>query len=449
VIVAFLLLAFVTGCAIAGVRPCRHAALRVSLGLGIGIGVASLCFFVSLVTGLPDIALELVVLAAAAALWWMRRAQPCALCKLESTLPRTGFERIFAAVFVVAAIGAAIAFWMETSHSPGGGWDAWAIWNLRARFLFRGGAHWRDGFSQLLFFSHPDYPLLVSGFIARGWRLAGQEIWWIPALTAFVFTLSAPVLLASTLSVVRGRAAGWLAGLFLLGTPYFILHGASQFADVPTAFFMLATVLLLALCDLLPESREFAVLAGLCAGLTAWTKNEGLLFRVVVIAVWVAAILLSGKAARLRRDLPMFLMGMAPTVPVIFYFRQTLATENYFLGADGPGTRMQRVLDLSRYLTVVKAFAVHIWDFGQLFLTPFLFLALYLWLAGPDVASRRTSVYTAFGCLTAMVLGYAAVYVISPGDLQWLLGTSLDRLLLQVWPLAIAATFLTARPPRV
>jgi hypothetical protein len=41
----------------------------------------------------------------------------------------------------------------------------------------------------------------------------------------------------------------------------------------------------------------------------------------------------------------------------------------------------------------------------------------------------------------AMLLGYFGVYVITANDLRWHLGTSLDRLLVQVWPLLVLAGF--------
>jgi len=51
---------------------------------------------------------------------------------------------------------------------------------------------------------------------------------------------------------------------------------ASQYADVPLAFFCLATLVLLCLADRQEKGRHgFLVLAGLACGMAAWTKNEG------------------------------------------------------------------------------------------------------------------------------------------------------------------------------
>ena len=45
---------------------------------------------------------------------------------------------------------------------PHGSVDAWAIWNVHARFLFRGSAGgWQNMFVPAEMQGHPDYPLLV------------------------------------------------------------------------------------------------------------------------------------------------------------------------------------------------------------------------------------------------------------------------------------------------
>src|SRR5688572_29095539 len=75
-------------------------------------------------------------------------------------------------------------------NQPHGEWDAWAIWNLHARFLFRGGEHWRDMFTGELFWSHTDYPFLLPAVLAGGWTLAGEETTTVPMFFTFLFTIA-------------------------------------------------------------------------------------------------------------------------------------------------------------------------------------------------------------------------------------------------------------------
>ena len=44
--------------------------------------------------------------------------------------------------------------------------------------------------------------------------------------------------------------------------------------------------------------------------------------------------------------------------------------------------------------------------------------------------------------------GYFMIYVLRPLDLAWLLDSSLDRLLLQLWPGIVFVVFLASRAPQ-
>ena len=61
-----------------------------------------------------------------------------------------------------------------------GDWDAWAIWNLRARFLIEPTDRWKDAFVPALTWAHPNYPMHLPSAVARGWLQAGSESVTIP-----------------------------------------------------------------------------------------------------------------------------------------------------------------------------------------------------------------------------------------------------------------------------
>ena len=67
----------------------------------------------------------------------------------------------------------AAAFVEHCRRYPEGGWDAWMIWDLRARFLVRA-PDFRDAFSpQMLPWAHQDYPWLLPGAVTQLWRATG------------------------------------------------------------------------------------------------------------------------------------------------------------------------------------------------------------------------------------------------------------------------------------
>jgi len=45
-----------------------------------------------------------------------------------------------------------------------------------------------------------------------------------------------------------------------------------------------------------------------------------------------------------------------------------------------------------------------------------------------------------------MFCGYFVVYLWTPNDLAWMLGGSLERLLLQLWPTFLFVLFMVLRP---
>src|SRR5262249_41622533 len=146
--------------------------------------------------------------------------------------------------------------------NPHGNWDAWSHWNLRARFVFFGGEKWANAL-------HPDYwnplnyPLLIPMVVAAGWGFVGVESHWVPGIVAMFFTLETIVLLTSGLSRLRSKSQGMLGGILLMGTPYFLTHGISQYSDIPLAFFFLASFVVAAFYDREREaSSKFLVLAG-------------------------------------------------------------------------------------------------------------------------------------------------------------------------------------------
>src|SRR6185369_6974808 len=99
------------------------------------------------------------------------------------------------------------------------------------------------------------------------WQLAGNDSTAIPALLAFLFAFSLVGLVAACLSLLRSVSQGLLAALLLLGTPFLIRHAASQYADIPLAFFLLAAVVLFCIKDALGEDGHgLTALAGLATG---------------------------------------------------------------------------------------------------------------------------------------------------------------------------------------
>jgi len=245
--------------------PRERAALRdlplvLALGAGLGLGLSSVGFFIAVVGSVPSPAYflaELVGLASllGLALRRLRTAGPAVRRRGGRRLPGAPFVSwLLAPGFAVSLIAALATFGYRSSTYPHGGWDAATIWNLRARFLFRGADHWRDAFSDLLgSWTHADYPLLVPAAVARAWSFIGSEPQAAPILLGLLFSVATAFLLLGALASLRSPGQGLLAAIVLLCCNSLVYEGANQYADVPLAFFMLATFVALALADSVKE----------------------------------------------------------------------------------------------------------------------------------------------------------------------------------------------------
>lgn len=431
-----------------------HVMLKLSFGIGIGFGVFSCFFFVWLSVfgpssrGLIPALIVIVLLMAAILAYRVRKSGRLPARELSTEpLPKLKLRWILGILFLVSIVFGVASFVFLSLKKPHGDWDAWAIWNLRARFLFRGGDQWTSAFSGLLEAARPDYPLLVPSAIAGLWTCIGNDTVLVPVLLSFLFTFAAVGLTVSSLAILRGKNQAFLAGVILLGTPFLITHGESQYADVPLAFFFLGTLIFLALQDRLTErSYNFLILAGLTAGLAAWTKNEGIIF---IAAISVARLMTVAPKKGLRsylRQMLSFTAGLAPALLIIIYFKLRLAPANYLM-AQGSQTTLQKLMDVSRHLQVWNAFAKQLVDFGGWAVSVPLLLIFYILFSGVSMKeTERPGIIASLLALVFMLVAYALTLVVTPFDIAWQLSTSLNRLLLQLWPSLIFVYFLIARP---
>ena len=190
---------------------------------------------------------------------------------------------VFLTLVVSLAISAIFTFIVQTTIHPHGGWDAQMIWNLHARFLYLGAAHWSNGFTSLSFWTKPDYPLLLPIFIAEIWSLIKFDSSVVSAVVAFAFAVCGAGVLYFGLLLTSNRGSANVALLTLLVSPYFCRLGYSQLADVPIAFYLLSATVFLTLADKGNKKGFMFLLVGLNLSAAIWTKNDGAIFSVALV----------------------------------------------------------------------------------------------------------------------------------------------------------------------
>ncbi len=284
-----------------------------------------------------------------------------------------------------------------------------------------------------------------------GWFFIGRENPYVPAIQAALFTLAGAGLLWSALQALRGWSQAALAALALLSTPLFVLVGVWQLADVPLAAMILATCILISLHFLHPdEKRGFLTLAGLTAGLAAWTKNEGLLF-LVLTSLLLLLFSLRGREDKRQgfKELLSYGLGLLLPLTALLVFKLALAPANDLVGSRSPAELSALLFDPQRWQLTFRLMAAEAGKFGHSLFTVWLIPLGYLLLAGrrPLQDGHRQVLRFWVTAFLLLLAGYFVTYVITPHPLEWHITHSVERLYLHIYPAVLWLVFLVSRAP--
>ncbi len=430
-----------------------------ALGAGIGMGLTSIVFlFLDLAgaaTPAAIFAIDIVLVSGLAWRFFRSRAGSGARTSAGEAAPGFRWTWLLAVAFGIVLVMSSGRLVQMAAAAPAGEWDAWTLWNLRAKFLAGPNGAWRYALSPLLYGTHPDYPLLLPAFVARAWKAGGSVDAIAPLVTAFAFFASLLALLVSAVALLRGAASALLAGLVTLSTTSLLIWAPAQYADIPLAFFYLASLALIfleaapAATGLDPSSsagRRWALpWAGLCVGLAAWTKDEGVAYLVCILMVFFAFTLwrLGAQAAFIRSGL--LLAGAAPGVLLTLWLKFFLVSTPDSL-VSVSGSSLAHLTDLSRYLALAKGLWTNLLDLGSGVAHPLILLAILGILLRWKIEERyRVPALIATASLVLVFLSYCGVLLITPYGLAWQVSTSFDRLILQVWPGFLLVFFVMLR----
>lgn len=410
--------------------------LKFSLGIGLGLGMSSILYFLVLqapVGHVDMLTVQIIFLVLLLSITFLKeRNQTWNGIHLPSL---SYLQWVMLGIFFLASVIAMLVFIKTIISRPQGVLDAWSIWNRAARFIYRDPENWRATLSpDLALFRHADYPLLVPLNVAWGWEALGNETLRVPMLQSALFTFSTIMVMFSILAFTRTIGQASLASVALIAYSGIIVEGTYLIADVPVTYFILSSSILMYLFVVRNESA-LLMLSGFMAGLAGWTKNEGLLF----IAVSpIALIVISPKD--IKRSFLAYLTGLAIPLLVILYFK-SLTPPNDLLNNNGLSL-IEKITDISRYSTIIKSFA------SSFLNRSFILVLLYTVIMHNKLtAVYRRGSYAIITLLGLQLLGYAAIYLITPNDLEWHLRTSQSRLFLQILPLALFLCFSISLEP--
>ncbi|MCB9772434.1 MAG: hypothetical protein H6754_07790 [Candidatus Omnitrophica bacterium] len=259
--------------------------LKIILGAGLGLGLSSYMTFGSFLflnRLEPQIIINIHLLLLCALLF--NRAFLWGNNSVKFTPPKWSWQK--SALLILGIIILACVF-KQALFYPHGGWDAWQVWNFKAKFLLLAEDNWHNLFSPELWRSSPHYPLLLPLINVWGWLFTEKPVSILPLITSFLFTGLTAGLLCSALWERTKNLFSILPGLLLLTLPFFNLLATTQYCDIVLSFYLLAGIM--TLLEAQKHKKSYlALLSGIFNGFLGFTKPEGLIAALILGALVVS-----------------------------------------------------------------------------------------------------------------------------------------------------------------
>jgi hypothetical protein len=434
-------------------------ALWIALSCALGVGVTAFSHLIWLLlfpgTWALHWAVDAPLLLGALWLWRTRDGSMPAVESVEDATVRTRpvTNAILGAIAAAAALASVYVTVAALRAKPHGEWDAWAVWNPKARIILRGPEHWSLVHHPGIV--HPDYPPLWPLLVARLWAAARTESWRVPAYAGFGSALLALGLVSASIARRKGGAAASLAVLVSLGLPamggnppipLLARQAAHQFADLPVGCFVLACLCCVLLAETEGRGRTSALaLAGVFAGFALWTKSEGQLVVLALLAALVATNLWQRGVRSAASALASVLIGLAPFMIALWVLKAALIQTGSPIFEAPAAEIAGRGLAWGRHAYLLKVVA-------DLTVSPahwptVVLLAGYAAVMGPTrVRGERAAAAAMATMILLVAAGYYAIYAITPYPLEWYVKASIGRLFVHVWPSLVLLVFSASAP---
>jgi hypothetical protein len=286
-----------------------------------------------------------------------------------------------------------------------------------------------------------DYPLLIPMNVTGGWNSLNEEVTRVPAVQAMLFLVGLGGVMLSALAYFRSSGQGALAMIVLLTTPYILQFSTFQTADIPLSYFFLASAVLLLLA-VYEKSAGLLFLCGLMAGMSAWTKNEGVSFASIAAVIVLVLFYKQGW-----RSYFSFFGGMVLPVLTLLVFKTVLPGRNDLLVDNGLLQIIQKITDPDRYRTILQHLGPETTGLGGWPFSILVLLTAYGLIMGRNRSTRHGPTLWIVLMVMAQFLAYFGIYLITPNPQEWQIMYSMSRLLIHLFPMALLIFFLSVRTP--
>ena len=402
--------------------------LTLSLSLSIGLAGSGLLTFFSLLL-FGEFSRTFIVLIHLAAVAVLTVSAPRAILHIKNlSLKKHSFNLIQVLLWLTLCL---LIDELSRSH-PYGQWDAWALWNMKTKFIIFGGRSWQNIF-QLHWHTQPDYPLLLPMINSWLYAVSGAELHRIAMATANVFTVSTGILLFAALKRTLPFLCALGAGLLLVTNRFYLFMGTTQYADIVMAHYFLAAAIVITR-GVKEKNPALLFLAGLFLGILCFTKNEGITIGVILLGILLCTLWTDKTYSVIKKPLTkQLLLGFALTAWAPLIFKIFLAPANRDISWDGI-KMLPQFLNLERIGMVAEYFSRTAFDnYWQYIWVFILFIAF---MAFSRIRRTELKIFTLFFTIYLLIVGI--IYLTTMNfDLLWRLSRTAPRVLFCLLPAAL------------
>ncbi len=321
-----------------------------------------------------------------------------------------------------------------------GGWDAWSVWNVKAKFMYLGESSWKNIFKPELWRSSPHYPLFLPLINVWGWIFTQSAVYYIPQMTALVFTVLIAGLLYFGIKDLTKSPFSLIPVLLFISSPFVVKQCVSQYCDLIFGFYLFGCIYSL-IKTKEDNSLSFAITAGILLGLLTFTKGEGLLAAGLVTLFALPYLWLKNPHNEKLSLIIYFLVSALFASMPLIYFKLLFAPDNVtftngLISQTHPSTFPRLKAIFMYYFFELKNPK---WD-GLLLLILAILIFHYKKLLSP-----RNSLISLF------LLSYFAIitfyyYVNTQFEIIWWLNVTLGRVIFAVLPVILFLAFALLLP---
>jgi hypothetical protein len=329
-------------------------------------------------------------------------------------------------------VAAAVLLIYHSLLLPIDAWDARSVWFFGAKKIYYAGGLFSDIDRDSLF-EHADYPKLIPVMAAQIAQIAGYWNEYLPLSVVAILLCAEFLMLAALIDSIVALLLFFVLLVCAVGISPYLTNG---YADMHLAIIaMLACGFFLKAAT--RRHQADATFGMLLLGLAASIKNEGLVLALIIGFVASVVLVLSARrraaaiqpdrrdtqetgaaALRGKRGL-VFALIVAALPAMLWKFRLwQWNISNDLTATSGWAARFMDRLNFTDIGAILRA--IHA--------APMLLLALLTWIVVIRLKGRRQiALFLPIVCSVLYLAVLLLVYMTTPSDLAWHLGTSAER----------------------